>query len=213
MVSLFSKVPLAVYVRTELPVNNIDELVAYAKAQGDKPLSYGSVGIGSIFHLAAEDLREAAGLRLIHIPYRGGMPMLQDLMANRLDMALFPADSNLARMVAAGKMRAICVTGTVRAQALPSVPTFAESRSLPNFNTLDVWAGVLAPAATSERAVHALYEAARAALAEPDVVKAVESALGTSLSPPMSLEQLADFYAGEVTRFAAAAKRAKLERN
>src|SRR3989344_2502326 len=98
LVTLISKPPLGVYVRCDLPANSIDELVAYAKSNKERPLNYGSVGIGSVYHLAGDALVKGMGVDMTHVPYRGATPLLQDLMGGQLDLAFFPVDGNLAKM-------------------------------------------------------------------------------------------------------------------
>ena len=87
LLGLVSQEPLALYVRGDLPVSTLDELVAHARKQA-KPMSYASAGIGSLYHVAGEDFRIASGLDLLHVPYRGGTPLLQDLMGGVVDMVL-----------------------------------------------------------------------------------------------------------------------------
>lgn len=213
LVHLISKPSLGVYVRAGLAANSIDELVAYAKASKDKPLSYGSVGIGSVYHLAGSALMQAVGVPMTHVPYRGGAPLLQDLMGGQLDMALFPVDGHLVKMAAGGKMRIIGVTGPTRSPLVPGAGTFAESSALPRFSTVDVWGGLFLPRATPEPMVQAVHKAAQDALATPDIRRAMEQAAGVPLMPAMSLEQLASFYKAEIGRFQEAIQRAQLEAN
>lgn len=212
-VHMISRPPLGVYVRADLPANNIDELVALIKSSKDKPLSYGSVGVGSVYHLAGDAFMQAAGLNLTHVPYRGGMPLLQDLMGGQLDMAFFPLDGNLVKMLSGGKMRVIGVTSPSRSPLVPSAGTFAESKSLPQFKTVDVWGGLFVPKATPEPLVQALHRAAQDAVNRPEVGKSLEAAAGLPLLPPMSLEQLGGFYTQEIARFQDATRRAHLEAN
>lgn len=213
LVHLISKPSLAVYVRADLPANNIDELVALARSAKDKPLNYGSVGVGSVYHLAGDAFNQAAGVNMTHVPYRGGSPLLQDLMGGQLDLAFFPLDGHLAKMAAGGKMRIIGVTGTARSPLVPGVGTFAESKSLPRFTTVDVWGGVLVPKATPEALVQSLHRAAQEAASRPEIRKGLEATAGVPLMPPMSLEQLSAFYGQEIAQFQEAARRAKLDAN
>ncbi|WP_156370383.1 tripartite tricarboxylate transporter substrate binding protein [Acidovorax sp. Leaf84] len=213
LVSLISKPPLGVYVRADLPANSIDELVAYAKANKDKPLNYGSVGIGSVYHLAGDALVRAVGVNMTHVPYRGATPLLQDLMGGQLDLAFFPVDGNLAKMTTGGKMRVIGIAGPTRSPLFPNAGTFAESSTLPKFTTVDVWGGIFTSKATSDSAVQVLHRAVQAAMTEPETRKAMELAAGVPLMPPMTLDQLANFYSVEITRYQEAAKRANLEAN
>lgn len=213
MVGLISRVPLGVYVRAELPVQTIDELVAYAKSHKETPLSYGSVGIGSVYHLAGTAFMQAVGVPMTHVPYKGGAPLLQDLMGGQLDMALFPADGHLAKMTANGKMRVIGITSPARSPLFPNAGTFAESKTLPKFSTVDVWGGIFVAKATPEATVQALHRAFQATIDDPDTKKAMDTATGGMLAAPMNLEQLARFYNTETQRFEAAVKQANIELN
>ena len=212
LLGLLTEGPLAVYVRSSLPVASIDELMTHSRQNADKPLSYGSTGIGSIYHLATEELKTASGLNAVHIPYRGGSALLQDLMGGNVDMAMFPAVGAMSKLVESGRMKAIAVAAPVRSARFPSVATFAESKSLPRFSTQNVWAGVLVPATTPEALVVQLHKALAETLATPEVRQAVEAA-GDSLPAPLSLAQAAAFYQGEAGKLIAAAKLAKLEPN
>ena len=213
LVTLISKPPLGVYVRGDLPANSIDELVAYAKSNKERPLNYGSVGIGSVYHLAGDALVKGMGVDMTHVPYRGATPLLQDLMGGQLDLAFFPVDGNLAKMTSGGKMRVIGIAGPARSPLFPNAGTFAESTSLPKFTTVDVWGGIFVSKTTSESAVQTLHRAAQVAMVEPETRKALELAAGVPLMPAMSLDQLAAFYSTETARYQEAAKRANLEPN
>lgn len=212
LLGLIMQAPLAVYVRGDLPVNNIDELLAYARKPGNKELSYGSTGPGSLYHLAGEGFREAAGINAVHIPYRGGMPLLQDLMGSSVDMTFLPADGTIAKMAEGGKMKAIAVAAPARSPRFPNAPTFAESKALPQFTTQGVWGGLMVPATTPEPLAAQIHKALAETLAMPDVRQALEAA-GSSVPPPMSLAQAAAFYKNESSKLIAAAKAAKLEPN
>ena len=211
MVGLISRVPLGVFVRADLPVQNIDELVAYARGRKDGPLSYGSVGIGSVYHLAGHDFMRAVGVPMTHVPYKGGAPLIQDLMGGQLDMVLFPADGHAVTRLASGKMRIIGVTSPTRWPIFANTGTFAESKSLPKFSTVDVWGGLFVAKATPETTVQALHRAFHAALEDPELRKAMDTATGGTMAPAMSLEQLARFYSTESQRFEQAARQANIE--
>ena len=213
LLAVVYQAPLALYVRGDMPAKTVDELLTNARKPDAKPLSYGSTGPGSLFHLAGEGLREAAQLDAAHIPYRGGAPLMQDLMGGSVDMTLLPADGNIAQRVEGGRMRAIAVAAPARVAAFPNVPTFAESKLLPQFTAQGVWAGVMVPATTPEPVVVQLHKALGEALALPDVRQALEAAGGTSLPPLQTLAQAKVFYQAEVSKLTAAARLAKLEPN
>jgi tripartite-type tricarboxylate transporter receptor subunit TctC len=206
-----SRAPLALYVRADLPAGSADELVAWAKARADKPPTYGSVGVGSIFHLAGEAFAEASGLALTHVPYKGGAPLLQDLMGGHVDMVLFPADGTMAKQVAGGKIKPLAVTGATRSPAFPSVPTFAESKALAKFSTVDVWGGVFIPTATPAALTEAMYRAVQAALADPEAQQQLQTLAGVPLLPAMSMAQAAQFYEAEIRSYRQAVAKAKLQ--
>ena len=120
-------------------------------------------------HAEIVALRDAAGLNAVHIPYRGGMPMLQDLMGGSVDMTMMPADGTIAKMTEGGRMRAIALAAPARSARLPNAPTFAESKALAQFSAQGVWVGVLVPATTPEPIAAQLHKAIAETLAAPDV--------------------------------------------
>ena len=115
---------LVLIVNPELPVKNIQELIALAKAKPGQ-FSYASSGVGSVHHLAGELFKVRAGLRIVHIPYRGAGPALTDLVGGQIPIMFATIGPALA-MIAAGKARALGVTTLTRSSSLPNVPTIAE---------------------------------------------------------------------------------------
>lgn len=208
---IVSRPALALYVRETMKFSNVDEFVAWGRTQKAESISYGSSGIGSVYHLAGAAFAEGAGLRMNHSPYKGAQPMLQDLMGGHIDMAMFAADGQMAKFVASGKLRPLAVTGNSRSPAFPDVPTFAESKMLKSFSTVDVWGGVFAPAATPNATLVTLHRAVQAAIADPVTHQQLEATASIPLMPPMSLAALTEFYQGEIARFSEAAQRANLE--
>jgi tripartite-type tricarboxylate transporter receptor subunit TctC len=212
LLGLVSQIPLAVFVRNELPVHSVDELVQYSRKAGSSELSYGSVGPGSLFHLAGDSLAQTAGIKATHVPYRGGMPMLQDLMAGHIDFGFAPADATLSKLAVSGKMRALAIATTTRSPAFPGIPTFSESKSVPGFSVPPVWVGLMVPTSTPEATVLQLQKAVQEAMASPEVLKAVEQA-GGAVPPAMTLAQSSAFLRDQATQLAALLKAAKLEPN
>lgn len=209
--ALLSRSQLALYARGDLPQGNVDELVAWAKANPDKPLTYGSVGVGSIYHLAGQAFADAAGVPMNHVPYKGGAPLLQDLSGGHIDLVLLPANGDLARRVATGKLKALAVSGSTRSPVFPQVPAFAETRSLPRFSTFDSWAGLFIPAASSTALADAIARAVLAALGDAEVQKQLQVVAGVPLGPALSEAQLAAFYGSEIERYTQAIRKAKLQ--
>jgi len=140
-ITLISKVPSLYVVHPELPVRNLKEFVAYAKARPGQ-LNYGSAGNGSAGHLAFEYLKMVSETFLVHVPYRGTGPMLTDLMAGRLQAASVGAPA-LLQFIKAGKLRCIATGTPQRLPQLPDVPTVAE-QGFKGFE-MTQWYGLMAP--------------------------------------------------------------------
>jgi tripartite-type tricarboxylate transporter receptor subunit TctC len=164
-ISLLTSAPYVLVASPDLPARNLQELIAMARARPGA-LSYGSAGNGTAGHLAMELIRAAAGIDMVHVPYRGSPPVLTDLMAGRLAVA-FDNVLSSAPHLEAGKLRALAVSGSRRAPALPAVPTVAES-GLPGFD-VQVWQGALFPAAVPAAIVNRLSAEMRTAMQSPEL--------------------------------------------
>ena len=155
----------ALVVNPALPVKTMAELVANAKANPGK-LSYGSAGSGSLPQLAMELFKAQTGTDIIHIPYKGGGPMVTDLLGNSVQLVI--ADqANLMPHVATGKLRALAVASAQRSPNAPDLPTIAES-GLPGFNAT-AWQGLVGPAGMPPDVVKRLNEAVNRVMAMPAV--------------------------------------------
>ncbi len=167
-VALLARVANALVVRNELPAADIGQLIAYAKANPGK-LSYGSQGAGSTAHLSASQLEVLAGIRMVHVPYRGAVPALNDVIAGHIDM-FFDTLTTSVPMYRGGKVRMLAVGSTERAAIVPEVPTLAES-GLPGFRSV-TWFALVAPPATPADLVGKINAAVVASLRRPDVAEA-----------------------------------------
>jgi tripartite-type tricarboxylate transporter receptor subunit TctC len=139
-------------------------------AQGKTPegVRWATAGNGSLGHLFGEQLQRAAGVRLLHVPYKGASPALTDVMGGQVDVAIMSVASVL-NLVKSGKLNAVAVTSGKRSPALPSTPTFAESGQ-PSVD-VSVWLGLFAPAGTPRPIVERLNAEVNRALQAPDVVE------------------------------------------
>jgi len=146
---LVAGVPNVLVVNPSLPVNSVQELIAYAKANPGK-LNFASSGNGTSIHLSAELFKTMAGVQMTHVPYKGSAPALQDLVGGQVQLMFDNLPSSLA-LIKAGKLKALAVTSKTRAPALPEVPTMAES-GLPGFEASS-WFGLLGPAGTPQPAI------------------------------------------------------------
>ncbi|MCO6416759.1 tripartite tricarboxylate transporter substrate binding protein [Siccirubricoccus sp. KC 17139] len=150
-------------VNKALPVRTVPELIAYAKARPGQ-LSFGSPGIGSAVHISGEMFKLAAGVDMVHVPYRGGGPALADLVSGHIQLMFGNASSTLP-FVRDGSLRAVAVTSAHRAPYLPEVPTIAEA-ALPGF-AIDEWYAVLGPAGMAEEPVNRINQVFQEIITEP----------------------------------------------
>ncbi|MFT3802565.1 MAG: tripartite tricarboxylate transporter substrate binding protein [Burkholderiaceae bacterium] len=157
--------PLALVVNNAVPAQTLPQFIAYAKANPGK-LNYASAGNGGISHLVPEMFKQAAGIYLVHLPYRGSAPAFADVLAGH---AQFMAESvpQVTQYVQQGKIRALAVTSRERSPALPGVPTLIES-GIKDFDVVGFY-GILAPAGTPAEVVDKLADAIRQTLETPDV--------------------------------------------
>src|SRR5512134_1643858 len=143
-ITLVVRVPEVLAVHPSMPVGSLAELISYAKANPGK-VNFGSAGSGSITHLAGELLKAEAKIDIVHVPYKGAAPAVNDLLGGQVQMGIFDVPILLGH-IRGGKLKALAVTSASRAPTLPDVPTTAEGK-LPNV-TSDNWYGLVAPAAT-----------------------------------------------------------------
>ena len=164
-VTVLATVPNVLAVRPGLPARNVQELLAYIKANPGKA-SYASQGNGSTSHLTANMFMSLTGTSLLHVPYKGTAPALVDLMGGQVDVFFDNLSSSMVHH-RAGKLKVLAVADSHRSPALPDVPTFAEA-GLPAMNAV-TWFAVMAPPATPDGVVRTVHKAMAEALALPDV--------------------------------------------
>ncbi len=164
-VTLVAVVPNVLVVHPSLPVKNVKELIEYAKANPGK-LNFASAGNGSSQHLSGELFKSLAGVDIVHVPYKGTAPALNDLLAGQVQMS-FDNITTLLPHIQSGKLRALGVTPAKRSSALPDVPTIAEA-GVPGYEA-SVWFGVLVPAGTPAPIVAKLHQETMKALDSPDL--------------------------------------------
>jgi tripartite-type tricarboxylate transporter receptor subunit TctC len=179
-VSLLARVANALVVKNDLPVASIKELIAYARANPGK-LTYGSQGPGSTAYLSAAQLEALGGVKMLHVPYRGAMPALNDVVAGHIDM-FFDTLTTSVPMFRGAKVKILAVGSVERSPILPEVPTIAES-GLPEFRSV-TWFAIVAPPGTPVALVERINRAVTDALRRPGVKKrmnllALEPLIGT----------------------------------
>ncbi|HUD34425.1 Bug family tripartite tricarboxylate transporter substrate binding protein [Variovorax sp. PvP013] len=194
-VSLLAKVPSLYVVHPDVPVKNLTEFIAYAKARPGK-LSYGSAGNGSAGHLAFEYLKMTSEVFMLHVPYRGTGPMLTDLLSGRLEASAIGAAAILP-FIKSGKVRCIATGSAKRLPQLPDVPTVAE-QGFPGFE-MTQWYGMLAPANMAPANIAKLSEATMKAVKAPAALERLRGDAAESIGG--TPEQFAQFIAVEQGRW------------
>jgi tripartite-type tricarboxylate transporter receptor subunit TctC len=194
-VAWVARVPNILVVNSALPVKSVQDLVTYARAKPGQ-LSYGSGGNGSAANLATEYFKMQTGTAIVHIPYRGTVPAVTDLIGGQIQLVFTGAPAVLG-FVKSGQLRALAVSSPKRLDALPDLPTVAES-GYKNFEA-DQWYGVVAPAGTPKDIVQKLNLQINAALNAPELKKrlSAEGALATPDSP----EAFGQLIASEIARW------------
>src|SRR3954469_13605191 len=177
-IGLIGNAPNSLVVHPSFPAKTIGELIAYAKANPGK-VNFGSAGAGTVSHITGEYFAASAGIKLVHIPYKGTGPALTDLLGGHIPMAFAPIPASHPN-VSAGKLRALAVTSTVRSSLMPDVPTMAEA-GLPGFDA-SLYYGLAAPAGTPRPIIDKLNKALREALGSEEVKRQLTQD-GTEITP------------------------------
>jgi tripartite-type tricarboxylate transporter receptor subunit TctC len=194
-ISMLVQVPNALSVRPDLPASTVQEFVAYAKARPGK-LTYGSQGLGSSAHLTTRLFESRSGIEMTHVPYRGEVPVLNDLIAGHID-AFFGTLSTAAPLSQSHKLKFLAVGSTARSKAVPDVPTMAES-GLPGFRSTS-WYALVAPSGTPTALVSQINKDVVAAINDPEVNASFQKLM---LEPiPGSPEDAVKFIARETEQW------------
>ena len=194
-IGLVGNAPNSLVVHPSFPAKSVAELIAYAKANPGK-VNFGSAGTGTVSHITGEYFAHSAGIKLVHIPYKGTGPALTDLLGGHIPMAFAPIPATHAN-AASGNLRALAVTSSAQSSLLPDVPTIAES--LPGFEA-SLYYGLIAPAGTPRAIINRLNAGLRAALVSDDVKRQL-SQDGTEPTPGTP-EDYAAFIDRDETRWA-----------
>jgi len=170
-VSLVATGPILLAVNAELPVNSVQELIAYAKANPGK-LSYASAGVGTPHHLSAELFKSMTGVDIVHVPYKGAVPAVSDLAAGRVQV-MFGIPNSLMPFVKTGQLKALAVSSVALSAQLPDLPT-VDSAGVPGFDS-SLWIGLTAPAGTPAAVIAKVNTAIREAMHDPEVKTSLEA--------------------------------------
>ena len=195
--------------RKDLAVNSVDELINLARKSADKPLSYGSVGIGSLYHLILENVQATTGIKLAHVPYKGNAPLLQDIAGGQVDFAVLVYSAAMGALAEQGRLKVIGQLGAQRSELLKMVPAASEGQALKHFS-YKIWTGFMVPKNTPEDVVTRLHAAIGKTLQDP-AVRAQLAAQTQVAAAPMTLAESARFFETEATRYRTIAKQINLQ--
>ena len=197
--------PQIIVVRESLPVKTLPELIAYAKANPGK-LNYASSGNGSLQHVTGAMLEQQGGIKMVHVPYKGTGPALQDLLGGQVDLTFGTAPPFMPH-IQGGKLRVLAVTGKQRLPSLPDVPTTAEA-GYPKVDATS-WFALFAPAGVPKAIVDKLAADARAVVQDPAFKKKVEEQGATA--DYQTPAQLGERVKADLANWALVVKSAKIE--
>ena len=211
LVQMISINPLAMFARKDLPAANGDELVAYAKktAAAGKPLTYASVGPGSMYHLLGEHMSKLSGVPMTHVPYKGAAPAQQDLMAGEVDIFMTPYGKGPVQLAEEGKLKVVAALSLERQDMIKKAPTLNESAALKGF-VFETWAGYFVHKDTPEAVVVALHKALSEVANDPAIRSALE-AQAMVVPRPQSLASMSKVYADNTSRYRSIARAMNLQ--
>ena len=199
-VGMIGATPNVLAVHASVPARNVQEFIAYVKKNPGK-VSYGSAGAGSLTHLTMELFKQETGAFMLHIPYRGIAPAINDLLGGQTQ-AMFPGLAAALPHVRSGRMRALAVTGKQRSAQLKDVPTMEEA-GFKGFDAMQ-WYGCVGPAGMPADVVKRLNDTLVSALKAPDLAEKLAS---EAVEPwPMSPEQFGQYMRADIARWTALAK-------
>jgi tripartite-type tricarboxylate transporter receptor subunit TctC len=200
--ALVAKVPFVLIVNSDLPVRSVAGLIKYAKEHPGK-LSYGTSGPGSPHHLYMELFKSMTGVEMVHVPYKGSVPALQDVMAGNIPVMFVDLAPSL-NLIKAGKVRAIGVSSATKIPELPDVPPVGDT--VAGFEAV-AWQMLAAPAGTPAEAVDKLHSVLKQIEEQPEVARKVQN-LGTIPVVTPAVSELKDYVKSEVARWGEIVKKA-----
>jgi tripartite-type tricarboxylate transporter receptor subunit TctC len=193
---MVAQAPFVLIVNPSLPVRSVKELIDYAR-QRPGQLSYGSGGVGAPHHLYAELLKSMTGIQLTHVPYKGSLPALNDVVGGHIDL-MFCDVPPASGMIQSGRVRALGVSTRSRLAAFPDIPPISEV-GVPGFDVAG-WFMVVAPARTPSAVVEKLHDEMRSVLAAPDVKEQIAKLSLVPLASP-SVDEMKAFVRSEIVRW------------
>ncbi len=211
LVQMIATAQIGFLARKDLPVNNVDEFLDYARkqAQVGRPITYASVGPGSFYHLLGEHLSKVTDIAMTHVPYKGAAPANQDLLGGQVDIFLAPFGKSYEELQKQGKLKVLAMLNRDRLESVKDYPAISESKSLKNF-TFNIWTGYFVKKDTPEATVQTIHKAITDSLADPAVRSGLE-ANSQLVAKPLSLQDVGKAYVDGTAQFRAIAKSINLQ--
>jgi tripartite-type tricarboxylate transporter receptor subunit TctC len=203
-IASIARFPFVMTVHPSVPAKSVPEFIAYAKSEPGK-INMASAGTGTVPHIAGELFNMLSGVRMVHVPYRGGAPAMTDLLAGQVQV-YFVTTASSVEYVKAGKLRALAVTATTRYDGLPDVPTLNEF--LPGYEA-NVWFGLGAPNGTPPEIIDKLNSETNAGLADAKIKSRIAELGGTALTG--SPAEFGNLVAHEVDKWAKVIRAASIK--
>lgn len=211
LVQMISTAQIAFLARKDLPVNDVDGFLDYARkmAKEGKPITFASVGPGSFYHLLGEHMSKLTGIPMLHVPYKGAAPAEQDLMGSQVDIFLAPYGKKYDSMHKQGKLKILAMLNSERLDGVKDYPAISESKGLNKF-TFNIWTGYFVKKDTPEPVVQVLHKALTETLTDP-LVRAKLEENSQLLPKPLPLSAAGKAYNDGIGQFRAIAKSINLQ--
>lgn len=203
--------PMAIVASSKFPANNAQEMVAeiVKRSKAGKPVNYASVGTGSFYHLLGEEMAKKLGAEMLHVPYKGGGPILQDLLGGQIDLFITPYGAPHVAMAKEGKTKFLAALSPQPQRLIPEVPSVDQAKELKGFH-YTIGSGYYVKKGTPEPIVEALHRALTKVMFDADFRNTM-TAMGQEVGEALRLDQTDQIYADEVKLYQGIAKSIKLE--
>lgn len=208
-IGIMAATSMVLLARKDLKASNTDELIALLRNPSTKEMTFGSIGPGSLYHLLGERFMQQTGTKMLHIPYKGMAPVLQDLMSGIIDMVFMPLAGNVPDLITSGKVKALGLAATAPHDSLPAIPLIRNSKGLEDF-VYGLWSGVQVSRRVPEGMQEKLHRVFNLMMQNTSIRKGVEAG-GSKVPPEQTLAELYRDYQKEVERYRAMAKSVNLK--
>lgn len=211
LIQRMAMAPMAIVASTNFPANTPQEMVAeiIKRSKSGKPVNYASVGIGSFYHLLGEEMAKKLGAEMLHVPYKGGGPILQDLLGGQIDIFITPYGAPHVAMAKQGKTKFIAALSPQPQRLIPEVPSIDQAKELKGFH-YSIGSGYYVKKGTPEPIVEALHRALTKVMFDADF-RTTMTAMGQEVGEALRLDQTDQVYADDIKLYQGIAKSINLE--